>query len=377
MKLEIIRDEAGFLALEPEWDTLLAKTSTHSPFQAWDYVLLWWEECRESFQLCIGVVRDHEGKLQGIAPFVIGPGSDKSRRHLKHLGFLNGKGPLQGERLDLMVSLGSESSVIPMLLTVISESRKLWDVVRLNKIPTESMSYSYLLSELRWAGSGTSVLNLTECRWSKLPDTWNEFAMRQSGNWRRKLRKRWEQVSEGKNLRRVLAGNEVPIAEAIERFFELHAMIYPVGVSSFLRDESQRVHRKIMAKWILDGRASLPMIELDGQLVAGIYCLQSKNEVLQYQLGRDPQFTRFGLGHLAMQWSIESAISAGAKIYDLLPGDYRYKREWCDRMRLVSDIECFNRLSLRGILFRSLRAIKRRFTRRVTVDAATKEEESE
>ena len=377
MKLEIIRDEAGYLALEPIWDKLLAKSYTHSPFQTWEYVNLWWQECRDSFQLCIGVVRDHEGQVQGIAPLVIGPGSHKSRRHLKHLGFMNGKGPLQGERLDFIVPEGRESEVTSVLVTIVSESRQLWDVVRLNKIPTESMNYAHIMSELRWAGSGMGVLNMTECRWTKLPEDWNEYAMLHSGNWRRKMRKRWEQLAEDHTLRRILAGKDIPVQVAIDRFFELHGMVYPEGVSSFLREECQRVHRKLMATWISDGRASLPMIELDGVIIAGIYCLHSQNETLQYQLGRDPQYARFGLGNLAMQWSFECAMNSGSSIYDLLPGDYPYKKEWCDRVRFVSDIECFNPLSLRGIIFRILRTLKRLLTCPAAPMAPAKADESE
>jgi CelD/BcsL family acetyltransferase involved in cellulose biosynthesis len=377
MKLEIIRDEAGYLALEPAWDKLLAKSFTHSPFQTWEYVNLWWQECRDSFQLCIGVVRDHEGQVQGIAPLVIGPGSHKSRRHLKHLGFMNGKGPLQGERLDFIVPEGRESEVTSVLVTIVSESRQLWDVVRLNKIPTESMNYAHIMSELRWAGSGMGVLNMTECRWTKLPEDWNEYAMLHSGNWRRKMRKRWEQLAEDHTLRKILAGKDIPVQVAINRFFELHGMVYPEGVSSFLREECQRVHRKLMATWISDGRASLPMIELDGVIIAGIYCLHSQNETLQYQLGRDPQYARFGLGNLAMQWSFECAMNSGSSVYDLLPGDYPYKKEWCDRVRFVSDIECFNPLSLRGIIFRILRTLKRLLTRPAAPMAPAKADEPE
>jgi CelD/BcsL family acetyltransferase involved in cellulose biosynthesis len=64
-----------------------------------------------------------------------------------------------------------------------------------------------------------------------------------------------------------------------------------------------------------------------------------------------------------MQWSFECAMAAGSTVYDLLPGDYPYKREWCNRARFVSDIECFNSLSLKGLIFRILRRIKRQLTR--------------
>lgn len=363
MKLDIIRDEAGFAALEPVWDALLNQSCTQSPFLAWDYVRFWWAACRAEFQLCIGVVRDDDEQVVGIAPLVIGKGADGSRQHLKHLGFINGMGEVQGERLDLIVLEGRESEVTPVLMTVATESRHLWDMVRLNKVPTESLNYSYLLSELRWAGSGTGVLNLTECRFITLPATWDEYAMRQSGNWRRKLRKRWENLSEGRQMRTLLAGKDCPAGPAIERFFELHRLHFPEGVSSFLREKSRRIHQQLMEKWLLDGRAMLPVIEMDGEIIAGIYCLKSKNDMLQYQLGWDPQYAKHGLGNLAMKWAVECSIAAGATRYDLLPGDYDYKRVWADDRRLVSDIECFHPHRPGAFLFRTLRTLKRRLAR--------------
>lgn len=363
MKLDIIRDEAGFVALKPVWDELLMLSSTHSPFQAWDYIWLWWEECRADFQLCIGVVRDDESKIVGIAPLVIGKGADGTRQHLRHLGFMNGMGEVQGERLDLIVPAGLEGQVSPVLMTVVTESRHLWDVVRLNKLPTESLNYSYILSELRWAGSGTGVLNMTECRYIKLPTSWDEYALRQSGNWRRKMRKRWEQLNEGRTLRAIQVGKDTPAAASIERFFELHALHFPEGVSSFLREKSKRIHRRLMEQWLRDGRAVLSMIEADGEYIAGIYCLASGKEVLQYQLGWDPHYAKYGLGNLAMKWAVECSINSGATCYDLLPGDYEYKLQWCDDRRLVSDVECFHPYRLSAFMFRLLRSFKRRFAK--------------
>ena len=56
-------------------------------------------------------------------------------------------------------------------------------------------------------------------------------------------------------------------------------------------------------------------------------------------------------------------IAAGATRYDLLPGDYDYKRVWADDRRLVSDIECFHPHRPGAFLFRTLRTLKRRLAR--------------
>jgi CelD/BcsL family acetyltransferase involved in cellulose biosynthesis len=81
--------------------------------------------------------------------------------------------------------------------------------------------------------------------------------------------------------------------------------------------------------------------------------------MLQYQLGWDPAYSRISLGYLAMRWSIENAMKRGFARYDFLPGDYSYKREWCEQVRYVADLECFHYLRPRAVLFQLLRSLKR------------------
>ena len=54
-------------------------------------------------------------------------------------------------------------------------------------------------------------------------------------------------------------------------------------------------------------------------------------------------------------------MARGIKELDFLPGDISYKREWADRVRYVFDIEAFNPLSVRALVFRFMRTFKRRF----------------
>src|SRR6476661_400454 len=115
MKLEVIHDEAAFFALQPHWDRLLHQSATPTPFLCWDWVAFWWEQYRCHYHLSIAVIRGANGEPEAIAPFVIGYEAAGSRRHLRQLGFINGLGPLQGERLDLIVPKGREADLTPLL----------------------------------------------------------------------------------------------------------------------------------------------------------------------------------------------------------------------------------------------------------------------
>ena len=98
--------------------------------------------------------------------------------------------------------------------------------------------------------------------------------------------------------------------------------------------------------------------------MAGIYGFGSGDELYQYQLGWDPRYARLGLGNLSMRWSIECAMARGFSRYDMLPGDYEYKRSWCESSRFVVDLESFHPRRPRAALFRALRYLKRRVSAR-------------
>ena len=363
MRLEIIRNEQDLRALQPFWDPLLESSATPAPFLRWDWVDLWWAECAADHELAVGVVRDSAEIPLAIAPLVIGRGSG-ARRHLRQLSFLNGIGSLQGERMDFMVPKEREAELTPVLCGLFQRLQTEWDVVRLNKVPAESPNYPILLQHLRAACRGAGVLNRAECRFLPLPKSWNDFETKQSGNWRRKMRKRWDTMMAEPGARLLQAGQDATSEVLMEEFLRLHALHWPAEVSSFLTESSQRLHRRLAAKWLPTGRAFLPSIEANGEIVAGIYGFGSGDELYQYQLGWDPRYARLGLGNLSMRWSIECAMARGFSRYDMLPGDYEYKRSWCESSRFVVDLESFHPRRPRAALFRALRYLKRRVSAR-------------
>ncbi len=375
MKLEIIRNEVGFMALGPVWDTLLKSSATHSPFLAWDYVQLWWSEFKNHFQLCLGVVRDDSGQVRGIAPFVIGVEVDGGRQHLRHLGFLNGLGELQGERLDLLVPAEQEAEITPLLISVISSSRHLWDVVRLNKVPEESPNQAMMMTELRRAGCLAGVLNRCYCHTFPLPASWDEYEKSKPGNFRRNIRRYWSIITTKLEAVVALAGREIPADQAMPTFFKLHAMHWPDGVSSFLRPAAKRLHEQLSLKWIPSGEMLVSFIMVDGAAVGAAYALCYMDELFVYQLGWNPSHAHVSMGNMSVRACMVEAIQRGMKLVDFLPGEYRYKREWsCDKRALI-DLECFHPWRPRALIFSLLRWAKRRFEKARNISPAPAQED--
>jgi CelD/BcsL family acetyltransferase involved in cellulose biosynthesis len=96
-------------------------------------------------------------------------------------------------------------------------------------------------------------------------------------------------------------------------------------------------------------------------VVSAIYGFVERDEFFLYQMGWDGTFARLSPGKMAMRWSIINAIQRGVRVYDMLPGDYEYKRQWGDSTRWVLDLEAANPASWRASVFHALRHVRRRF----------------
>jgi CelD/BcsL family acetyltransferase involved in cellulose biosynthesis len=101
------------------------------------------------------------------------------------------------------------------------------------------------------------------------------------------------------------------------------------------------------------------ILELDGQPAAATYCLNHENKAHFYQAGWNADYSSISIGKMAVAWTFKCAIERGIKVFDFLPGDYSYKREWGDTARQVLTLEAYARHSPRAAAFRLMRWGKR------------------
>ena len=358
LTLDIVRDEAGFYALQPYWDTLVEKMATRTPFLRWDWLSWWWEECRKEAQLAIAVLRNAEGVPEAIAPLMLACEQDHARQHLVTLTFLGGFGDAHGERLDLIVPAGLENEFTPQLCRVFKLLRDECDNVRLNHLPEESPNTRHILAVLTEAYSCAGILNRQTCRFIHLPAAWEEYEARHHSNWRNLLRRRRKAFAEHAGLA-THAGERISFNAAMAELRQLHAMQWPKGVSSFTTDSSWRFHQRLAARWLPQQRALMPILEAEGKVIAALHGFVERDEFFQFQTGWDQAFAKISPGKLVMSWAVEGSIRRGLRVHDMLPSDYEYKRQWCDGARWLLDLEAFNPASWRATVFHALRTARR------------------
>jgi CelD/BcsL family acetyltransferase involved in cellulose biosynthesis len=96
-------------------------------------------------------------------------------------------------------------------------------------------------------------------------------------------------------------------------------------------------------------------------VIAALYGFVERDEFFQFQTGWERSLAKISPGKLVMRWAIDCSIQRGLRVYDMLPSDYEYKRQWCDSVRWLLDLEAFNPASWRAATFRTLRAMRRWF----------------
>lgn len=358
--LDIARDEAAFLALSPYWDNLVEKAATCSPFLRWDWMRMWWEHCRGEAALAVGVLRDAEGVPQAIAPLMLARETDGARRHLTALSFLSGFGAAHGERLDFIVPAGREDELTPLLCLVMRELRPECDLVRLNFLPQESPNTPHILGALERTFTHASVLNRTACRMVTVPAKWEDIEMRHSASWRGNLRRSCKTFAEAQGSTTV-SGAGMLHARAFSELLRLHAANFPEGVSTFTTPEAALFHQRLAEKWLPSGRALMPLLHAEGTMVSAIYGFIERDEFFQYQAGWDTEQARLSPGKMAVRWALICCMQRGLRVYDMLPGEYEYKRRWGDSTRWLLDLEAHNPASWRARTFHALRSLRRQF----------------
>lgn len=360
--LEIVRDEADFLALAHCWDGLLARSATRTPFLTWDWVSLWWEEYRSEFQLAVGVVRDVSGAPMAIAPLVIGAPLEGARRHLRHLTFLGGIGEISSEGLDFIVPRGLEPALAPVLCAIFQRLRGEWDTTLLTMIPETSPNLPHIFSALAAPGAGARVVERHRSHMISLPDSWEGIEMSHGQNWRSNHRRKWKKMLTQHAGHPRQGGGDFPASESLDTLMALHARRWSADESLFLRERTRRFHRQLVQRWIPDNRLSIDILELDGAPGAATYCFHHDRRAWFYQAGWNANYSGISIGKMAVAWAVQCAIQRGLREFDFLPGDLAYKQEWSNAERHVVDVEAFDPRSPRAAAFRFLRFCKRQTT---------------
>lgn len=313
-----------FYNLKDEWNALLVQSGSNNVFLTWEWLYNWWQVYGKEKKLKIVVLREND-ELKAIAPLF-----QNLFLSLKRLQFIGSYG-VGSDYLDFILYPGREEELLPEIMAYLDSQRKDWDILHITDISEHSKSIEVLKKQKAF-----HVIRRkhTTCPYLKLPSTWNELNRSFTQNMRYDLNRKQRKFEKENNGKFAAITEKKQLEEAWNNFILLNKkrMKEKDIMSPFCDKLFNEFHANVFP--ILFDRGMLRLYSLELEKPIGyIYIIKYVEKYFFYQIGFDPDWNRLSPGMLLFRYSIERAISEGAKEFDFLQGEEEYKFRWTGEVR--------------------------------------------
>jgi CelD/BcsL family acetyltransferase involved in cellulose biosynthesis len=317
LEVREITDATALEALRPSWDALLAQAADPTPFQSFEWQATWWRHLG-SGRLWVLAAYDRD-TIVALMPLSITHYRGTPLRQVRFLG-----APLSDVQ-EILAARGREAAARDALLGYLGRHGDRWDLCDF----ADQRQGNALTTNEMPPGLVPLLIPHRICPVIPLDETWEKFITRLSKNMRANVGRRRRQVAKQFRAEYDVAG-PATLREAMEELFALHNTRWRRrGVSgAFAGASKQAFHHDVAEQFLARGWLRLHRLKLDGQTRAAFYCFQLGRRVYYYLSGFDVAFAKYSLGNVLMAQAIETAITDGAREFDLLRGDEAYKFAW-------------------------------------------------
>ena len=348
IKIECVRDDAGFLALEEDWNNLLSQSKVNSIFLTWEWCSVWWEHFKDSRQLYVLTAREEDSNaIVGIAPLIIQPKSFypqfgknqiKISTPIKSLSFI-GSNRAAPDHLDFITLADDDSAAVQAFTDYLHNVKPDWNIIDFRGISSSSLIPSILLS-----GISTSKVYQAQAEIPiiDLPDTWDELYANYNKKQRQNIRRRERRINEDFPDRithkRIDDPEEIqPLIEKILDFGrETRGELSESSGPEFSRISTFFV--EIAKTFLSQNWLRLFTLSIDDEIIAVQNMFLYREKVYSFQKGYSPEYATYSPGNIILVRNIQELINEKAKMVDFLRGEHEYKLRWASRLDTNSHI---------------------------------------
>ncbi|MCC6524401.1 MAG: GNAT family N-acetyltransferase, partial [Polyangiaceae bacterium] len=295
--VDVIREAPALERLGPEWQALLARSSSDRLFSTFEWLHTWWQHLGAGRRLCVRTVR-RGGELVAIAPFVMRAATTTAHPAFGCIELL-GAGAVGSDYGDLVVARDCEAECLEALARHLASEHHVFAFRRLR-------DESCLLGTLcRRLGQQRFIV---ETR----PDELSPYVRFESRSFEgylatlshghRHAFRRYRRALERKHeVAFDTVRSEAERGPALASFLALHAARWRArgDVGAFARPELLAFHEAMSALALRRGWLRLQLLRLDGRAVAAVYGFRYGDVFYYYQTGFDPAFAADSVGLVA------------------------------------------------------------------------------
>lgn len=329
MQLTMLDDFGQFCELKEEWDAL-ARSQVGTVFLTHNWLSHWWRRYHDDSQLRTVVLRDSKG-LAGIAPLMLKRGFGGLRR----LAFM-GTGEVTPNHLDVIARPDARDVLEDALADYLCQTDSQWDVLDLDKLPSDRGTAERLGARLRDRDFVTSVELTARCLYIELPDSFESYLQERGSQTRRNFRTACRRLEkEVPSVRFVRASTPDEVHRVMAALIEMHQARWRRRgyVGAFATQRFVEFHRDVALSALQDGSLRLYSLRNEEQILAVRYAFRIGDCVQGYISGFDERLSALSVGMVSLAGAIEQSILEGARRFDLLEGDESYKSHWAPHTR--------------------------------------------
>lgn len=315
MFAEIIHGNQIFSTLEGEWDDLVRRSMTDTPFQTLAYQRSWWKHLHPSDgELHSIVVRAHDHTLVAIACL-----------YVTEEGVVNFNGCVEEtDYLDLIAEARHAAEAWRLIFECLhSHEYPAWQRLELCNVPEVSPTRT-ALSELSEEHSYCVVESINEvCPIIELPATFDQYLDMLDGKQRREIRRKLRRAEAAGAEFIIVAKDD--ISSAVDEFLDL-LQKSTTEKRDWLTEGRRKLFLDVAKAAQQAGTLQLSFVRMQDQNAAALFNFDYENRIWVYNSGLDPEaFGSLSLGVMATVKAIEWAIDNGRSEFDFLRGSETYK----------------------------------------------------
>ena len=316
MYAQIYHGDAIFTELAGEWDALVHRAMTDTPFQTLAYQQAWWQNLQPpDSELSSIITRDDDGRLTAIACFYV---TDQSIIHFN--GCVE-----ETDYLDLIAEARDAQDAWAAVFSCLeSDEYPSWRLLELCNIPAISPSRT-ILPRLAEDFNFLVVESINEvCPIIQLPGSFDVYLQGLDSKQRREIQRKLRRAR-GAEANFQIIGPESDLSQAVDEFLEL------LGSSTFEKRDWLHENRRSLFHAVASaareaGTLQLMFMEVDGRKAAGLFNFDYGDRIWVYNSGLDPTaFGNLSLGVVLTANAIQWAIENGRAEFDFLRGSETYK----------------------------------------------------
>jgi CelD/BcsL family acetyltransferase involved in cellulose biosynthesis len=328
------------------WNRLWAATRPLPPMLEYSWAKTWWQIHSGDGKLLLILALDGAGEAVGLAPLYLRRDIQDPVRLLRTIHFL-GTGEREAdevasEYLGWLAAPEHMDAVTAVVGQVLRERAASWDRVRLVNVGPGQELTRRLPAELESISRESRLVPRPTFRIGVRPLE-QYLSGLPSSNFRHRCRRSLRAGAEA-GVELVTASRPEEVRPMFEELARLHQQRWIERGRSGVFDSPvfNDFHKRLVLSYVADGRAWLAGLRMGGNWLALRYHLRTQDTVFDYVSGVDTNTeAALGPGLLLTLHGLEWCARNSVQTYDLLAGDYDYKRKLATETGEIFDIDIF------------------------------------